>query len=130
MHGEVLKAFCANCSNGMGEKIDCFDDLSVEMVCESCGYAGGLRPDIVWFGEMPYQMERIFDTLQNCDLFISIGTSGNVYPAAGFVREAALSGAVTIECNLELSMVANNFHEHISGPAGETVPALVEQLLR
>lgn len=130
MHGEVLKAFCANCSSGEGDKIDCFDDLSVEMACENCGYAGGLRPDIVWFGEMPYQMERIFQALQNCDLFISIGTSGNVYPAAGFVREALLSGAVTIECNLEPSMVANDFHEHIHGPASQTVPALVEELLK
>lgn len=129
MHGEVLKAFCANCSNGMGEKIECLENLSVKDVCPHCGYAGGLRPDIVWFGEMPYQMDRIFTALQNCDLFISIGTSGNVYPAAGFVREARLSGAVTIECNLEPSNVANDFHEHVTGPASRTVPALVNKLI-
>ena len=129
MHGEVLKAFCANCSDGTGEKIDCFDDLSVRATCENCGYAGGIRPDIVWFGEMPYQMERIFEALQNCDLFISIGTSGNVYPAAGFVQEARLSGAISIECNLEPSNVASAFHEHITGPAGQTIPELVEKII-
>lgn len=129
MHGEALKTFCANCSDGTGDKIEWLQDLSVKDTCENCGYAGGLRPDIVWFGEMPYQMERIFDALQNCDLFISIGTSGNVYPAAGFVREALLSGAATIECNLEPSIVANDFHEHITGPAAQTVPALVNKLI-
>lgn len=129
MHGEVLKAFCANCSDGTGKKLDCQGDLSTADPCPDCGYAGGVRPDIVWFGEMPYHMERIFDALQNCDVFISIGTSGNVYPAAGFVREALLAGAFTIECNLEPSNVASAFHEHLTGPAGQTIPDLVEKLI-
>lgn len=133
MHGEVLKVFCANCARAEGNehtnKYEWACDLGVKDECPECTYAGGLRPDIVWFGEMPYQMDRIFEALQNCDLFISIGTSGNVYPAAGFVQQANMSGAITIECNLEPSLTANAFHNQIIGPAGQTIPALVEKLL-
>lgn len=125
MHGELLRAFCHFCH----APIDCHDDLSTDVACKSCGKTGGVRPDIVWFGEMPYHMEKISDALQDCDLFISIGTSGNVYPAAGFVNEAIFSGAQTIELNLEASKTATLFHEQILGPATKTVPKFVQELL-
>lgn len=134
MHGEVLKIFCTKCANGETnehvDKIKWHDDLSINTPCPNCKQTGGLRPDIVWFGEMPYHMDAIFDALSNCDLFISIGTSGNVYPAAGFVQHARQSGSLAIECNLEPSNVASAFHDHINGPAGETIPALVKALLK
>ena len=90
-----------------------------------------MRPDVVWFGEMPYQMERISEALTACDLFLSIGTSGNVYPAAGFVQEAReVARAHTIELNLEPSEGASLFHEAEYGPATTVVPAYVQRLLR
>ena len=88
-----------------------------------------MRPDIVWFGEMPYQMDRIFDALAAADLFVSIGTSGAVYPAAGFVQQAAAHGARTLELNLERSQGSGNFDETRLGPASELVPAWVEEVL-
>jgi NAD-dependent deacetylase len=88
-----------------------------------------VRPDIVWFGEMPYQMERIENALQRCDLFVSIGTSGAVYPAAGFVQTARYCGAKTLEMNLEPSQGSIFFHESRIGPAGELVPTWVDGLL-
>ena len=91
---------------------------------------GRLRPHVVWFGEMPMEMDRIYNALENCDLFISIGTSGNVYPAAGFVQLARESGAHTVEINLEPSAVESVFHEHIYGLASEQVPAFADDLLR
>jgi NAD-dependent deacetylase len=97
--------------------------------CASCGTTGGMRPEIVWFGEMPYHMERIEAALAACDLFISIGTSGNVYPAAGFVAGARRHGAFTDELNLEPSEGADLFHDAIHGPATQVVPAFVERLL-
>lgn len=130
MHGEILKIFCTNCSNNFGQKLIWRNDLSQKDTCPNCSYAGGLRPDIVWFGEMPYEMDRIFDALANCDLFISIGTSGNVYPAAGFVQHANSYGAYSIECNLEPSNVAPAFAEHMIDPATQTVPELVKTLLK
>ena len=133
MHGQVLQIFCTNCARDTGyehtPKMFWEKDLSTKEACPECGYAGGLRPDIVWFGEMPYEMERIGEALQNCDLFISIGTSGNVYPAAGFVREAKYAGAYALECNLEPSLTASAFDEHITGAAGKTIPALIEAML-
>lgn len=126
MHGEVLKAFCHFC----GHKTACQDDLSTDLICENCGKQGGIRPDIVWFGEMPYHMEKIFEANTACDLFISIGTSGNVYPAAGFVQEAKrYAGAYTVELNLDPSNNSSAFHQSILGPAGEKVPEFVDQLL-
>jgi len=95
-----------------------------------CGERGQVRPDIVWFGEMPYQMERIDDALQNCDLFVSIGTSGAVYPAAGFVQSARYCGAVTLEMNLEPSLGSILFNESRIGKAGELVPGWVEAVLQ
>lgn len=125
MHGEVLKAFCHFCQH----KTVCRSDLSIDLVCEKCTKKGGIRPDIVWFGEMPYQMERIYDALSNCDLFISIGTSGNVYPAAGFVAHAIQSGGVTVEINLEPSLKASMFDYAITSPASAGVTSLVAKLL-
>lgn len=126
MHGELLKAQCTRCGKGHPWT----GDLSVETACPACGAEGGMRPDVVWFGEMPYQMERIYELLSRTDLFLSIGTSGNVYPAAGFVAEARAGGAHTVELNLEPSEGVSHFAEAIHGPATEVVPAYVERLLR
>src|SRR5690606_6690731 len=106
-------------------------DMSGESECAACGRAGGVRPHVVWFGEMPFDMDRIYAELAQCDLFISIGTSGNVYPAAGFVQEAReIAGAHTVELNLEPSEGATLFAEKIYGPATQVVPAYVERVLR
>jgi NAD-dependent protein deacetylases, SIR2 family len=125
MHGELLKALCAYCE----ARHPWHDDLSTEIICPSCGRAGGMRPDVVWFGEMPYRMDEIYDLLYEADLFASIGTSGTVYPAAGFVREARAAGAHTVELNLEPSEGASLFAEKIHGPATVVVPQWVERLL-
>lgn len=125
MHGELLKALCARC----GERHAWQEDLSVATRCPACGEARGMRPDVVWFGEMPYHMERIAEALAGCDLFLSIGTSGNVYPAAGFVAEARAAGAHTVELNLEPSEGASLFAEAVHGRATEVVPAYVARLL-
>jgi NAD-dependent deacetylase len=125
MHGELLRALCARCE----ARHPCTDDLSVETHCPACKSAGGMRPDVVWFGEMPYHMERIGALLGACDLFVSIGTSGNVYPAAGFVAEARSAGALTLELNLEPSEGASLFHAAAHGRATEIVPAFVARLL-
>lgn len=126
MHGEIAKALCSFCGDrrhiGM-------TDIEVDDVCPACERAGGIRPDVVWFGEMPYHMQRIDDALQACDLFISIGTSGTVYPAANFVAQARASCAHTVELNLEPSQGASMFHEMINGKATQVVPAYVERLL-
>ena len=125
MHGELLKALCAIC----GARHRWEEDIVGDTPCPKCATTGGMRPDVVWFGEMPYHMERIATHLSAADLFISIGTSGNVYPAAGFVAEARLNGAHTVELNLEPSESASLFTEAIHGPATEVVPAYVERLL-
>lgn len=125
MHGEALKVFCGQCD----VRHAWTDDLSIETACPSCRIAGALRPDVVWFGEMPYHMERIGELLANCDLFISIGTSGNVYPAAGFVAIAREAGAHTVELNLEPSSGASLFAEAVYGPATEIVPRFIAGLL-
>ncbi len=125
MHGELLKVFCVHCRHVQARR----DDLSVEDSCPECGRKGGMRPDIVWFGEMPYEMERIYAALADCDLFVSIGTSGNVYPAAGFVAEASAVGAQTVELNLEPSAGASLFDKSIQGPASVLAPRFVQELL-
>ncbi len=129
MHGEHQKALCALCGARHPWKPDSSPDLSVTLACPSCGTSGGMRPDVVWFGEMPYHMGRIAEELARTDLFISIGTSGNVYPAAGFVAEARDRGARTVELNLEPSQGSSLFDEAIHGRASEIVPAYVERLL-
>lgn len=125
MHGEVLKAFCLHCSN----KARHTDDLFTKSVCIACGKEGGMRPDIVWFGEMPYQMDDILDAVTESGLFVSIGTSGNVYPAAGFVAQAKQYNAVCIELNLDPSANSPVFDESRQGPASEIVPQFVDELL-
>ncbi|WP_020086372.1 NAD-dependent deacylase [Hyphomicrobium zavarzinii] len=126
MHGEIFQALCAAC----GDRRRWTGDLWLETECAACGKAGGMRPDVVWFGEMPYHMERIRTLLEDADLFLSIGTSGNVYPAAGFVAEARSCGAHTVELNLEPSEGRSLFAEAIYGPATQVVPAYVDRLLR
>lgn len=125
MHGELLKAECLAC----GGVQDWRGDLDAASLCAACAARGRLRPQVVWFGEMPLEMERIQAALAACDLFVSIGTSGNVYPAAGFVAEARSGGAHTVELNLEPSEGARLFREAHHGPASEVVPAYVESLL-
>ncbi len=127
MHGELLKARCGHCGAVEARR----DALGHTLACPACGRTGGLRPHVVWFGEMPLQMDRIYAALGGCGLFLSIGTSGNVYPAAGFVREARMvAGARTVELNLEPSEDASAFAEHLYGPASEVVPDYVRRLLR
>lgn len=126
MHGELYKARCLNCQVVRVWR----DDLSVETACPECGMPGGLRPHVTWFYEMPMEMDRIYAALEDCALFISIGTSGNVYPAAGFVEEVRRTGrARTVELNLEPSEGASLFDETIHGPATQVVPAYVARLL-
>lgn len=125
MHGEIFQALCDSCR----ARRPWNEDLSLDLACPTCGHKGGMRPDVVWFGEMPYHMARIAKLLAGADLFISIGTSGNVYPAAGFVAEAAANGARTIELNLEPSEGAALFDEAVHGPATQVVPAYVDKLL-
>ncbi len=125
MHGEMRKVRCLACGD-----VQEFDgDLSLASCCPACGCPGGLRPHVVWFGEMPLEMERISAALESCGLFISIGTSGNVYPAAGFVSSARARGARTVELNLEPSQGETLFAERRYGKASEIVPAYVETLL-
>jgi NAD-dependent deacetylase len=125
MHGELASALCCACGvRGYWDK-----DLSGESACWACGAVGGLRPDVVWFGEVPYRMDDIYARLALADLFVSIGTSGEVYPAAGFVNEARMAGAHTIELNLEPSANARVFTEGRYGPATEVVDAWVADMI-
>ena len=125
MHGENCRGWCLACDarfpwEGM---------MNQGSDCPACAAIGQVRPDIVWFGEMPYEMDRIEETLRSCDLFVSIGTSGAVYPAAGFVQTARYCGAQTLEINLEPSQGSIFFHESRMGKASELVPLFVEELL-
>ncbi|WP_135081317.1 Sir2 family NAD+-dependent deacetylase [Terasakiella sp. SH-1] len=126
MHGELLKVRCNHC----GSLRHWEANLHVETECPDCAETGGLRPHVVWFGEVPLQMEEIYEALEDADLFMSIGTSGHVYPAAGFVQAVTqLGGCHTVELNLDPSEGATLFAETIYGPASEVVPAYVDQLL-
>lgn len=125
MHGELNSALCAAC----GAATPWTGDLGDHPPCPRCA-APRLRPDIVWFGEMPYHMDRIGDAIAACDLFVSIGTSGAVYPAAGFVEWARDAGASTLELNLDPSAGTPMFDEARHGPATQLVPAWVEMMLR
>ena len=125
MHGELFSMFCIR----TGERFRIREDITPSMRCACCGVTGTLRPDIVWFGEMPYHMDEIERALSRCSLFLSIGTSGNVYPAAGFVAAARHAGAHAIELNLEPSLTQTAFHEHRYGPASQVVPTLVDEIL-
>lgn len=124
MHGELLKAHCTR----TGRVCDWPDDLAVHEPSPHHP-AGRLRPHIVWFGETPLEMERIDAALAACDVFIAIGTSGKVYPAAGFVRQARFAGARTIEINLEPTPGRRLFDEGVYGRASQIVPAFVDNLL-
>jgi len=124
MHGEHLSAWCTACDARHPWRAPLID----RPPCPSCG-APALRPDIVWFGEMPYRMEDIHAAMRDADLFVSIGTSGAVYPAAGLVRMARELGARTLELNLERSQGSQWFHESRFGPAGAVVPAWVDEVL-
>ncbi|RCK51398.1 NAD-dependent deacetylase [Thalassospira xiamenensis] len=126
MHGELLKIRCNHCDllTNWSEPLD------QGIPCPSCAKSGGLRPHVVWFGEMPLEMEHIYTALADCDLFISIGTSGNVYPAAGFVQMAREeAGAETLELNLEPSNGATLFEYSSYGAASEIVPSFVSSLI-
>ena len=125
MHGEHLNAWCTACD----ERHLWRGTLIERPDCPACGIAGQLRPDIVWFGEMPYRMQEIYAALNRADLFVSIGTSGAVYPAAGFVREARDQGIRTLEWNLEASQGTHWCAEARHGAATEGVPAWVDEIL-
>ena len=126
MHGELFKARCDFCHDVRPWR----EDLDTAVPCPACGKAGGMRPHVVWFGEMPFHMEDIDAALDRCTLFISIGTSGAVYPAAGFVARVRDRGfAHTVELNLEPSEGASLFEESDYGPASVVVPAYVKELL-
>lgn len=123
MHGELLRMRCSN----SGEVHEVREDIDTGTPCPCCGVPGSLRPHVVWFGEMPLHMSRIMEALERCQLFIAIGTSGNVYPAAGFHQTARARKAHTVELNLERS--DSVFDEHIEGRASEIVPEYLDRLL-
>ncbi|WP_298561415.1 NAD-dependent deacylase [uncultured Aliiroseovarius sp.] len=124
MHGELAGALCAQCDHRWPAP----REMSPSAPCPSCS-APRTRPDIVWFGEMPYQMDVIYTALGEADLFVAIGTSGTVYPAAGFVGEARAMGIPTLELNLEPSDTAGIFDDARFGPATTIVPAWVDEVL-
>ncbi len=124
MHGRLDRATCHNCRATWEAPAI----MSPDDVCGSCGRPE-TRPDVVWFGEMPYEMDTIYTKLAEADLFVAIGTSGQVYPAAGFVAEAKAAGAHAIEINLDPSDVSTAFHEHILGSATRTVPEWVGRVI-
>lgn len=125
MHGRLKNGWCLAC----GQRSPWEGPMSGARACPSCGVAGEVRPDIVWFGEMPYEMDAIYTAISGCDLFVSIGTSGAVYPAAGFVEAARAAGAATLEINLEPSEGSFLFDAARHGPAGTLVPAWVDEVL-
>lgn len=126
MHGEINKARCEEC----GAVLEWNEDITVGDCCPECGEQGRLRPHIVFFHEMPFFMEEIEAALKRCSLFTAIGTSGVVYPAAGFCSLARTAGARCLELNLEPSLVCGVFHEARQGPATRLVPAFVQEVLR
>ncbi|MEM9781690.1 MAG: NAD-dependent deacylase [Pseudomonadota bacterium] len=124
MHGRIDRARCADC----GSVTPWAGPMTAEDTCGDCNAVGRLRPDVVWFGEMPMMLEDIADALACADLFVAIGTSGAVYPAAGFVADARVQGAKTLELNLERSDVTSLFDETRLGPASDLVPRWVDEL--
>lgn len=125
MHGQLSRALCSACR----ETLEWRRDLSVTDRCPGCGEVGTLRPDVVWFGEMPYGMPEIEAALARSDLFVAIGTSGAVYPAAEFVEIARMMGILTLEFNLDKSDNAHLFDESVYGSAVDSVPRFVSRLL-
>ncbi|EMA4136558.1 NAD-dependent protein deacylase [Cronobacter turicensis] len=126
MHGELLKVRCSQ----SGQVLEWTGDVTPGDKCHCCQFPAPLRPHVVWFGEMPLGMDRIYEALARADVFIAIGTSGHVYPAAGFVHEAKLQGAHTVELNLEPSQIGSEFEEKHYGLASQVVPEYVEKLLK
>ncbi|MCM2561500.1 NAD-dependent deacylase [Lutimaribacter sp. EGI FJ00015] len=124
MHGELARALCNACAH----RWDAPEVMAPGTPCPACA-APTVRPDVVWFGEMPYRMDEVFAHLGQADLFAAIGTSGNVYPAAGFVQEAAMAGAHTVELNLEPSSTVSDFAETRFGPASSIMPDWVDAVL-
>ena len=125
MHGELLKARCSESNQVVEHK----GNIETGDLCHCCQIPAQMRPHIVWFGEMPLRMGDIYSALEEADLFVSIGTSGVVYPAAGFVHDAKMHGAHTIEVNLEPSAVESEFEEKRYGKASIEIPRLVKELL-
>lgn len=121
MHGALMRALCAEC----GHRWDAPAVMSVDDECPACN-ARATRPDVVWFGEIPYHMDEIAQAVESCEIFVSIGTSGQVYPAASFAQVARQAGAHCVELNLEPSEISAVFQERIYGPASEVVPGWVE----
>ena len=126
VHGQINQAVCLNC----GHILETFGDVDTETVCQNCGIAGMMKPNIVFFGENLLCMDKVDDLLRHCDMFLSIGTSGVVFPAAAFVQTAKYYGAATFEFNLEPT--SNNFYfdKHIFGPAGTTLPAFIDEMIK
>ncbi len=125
MHGELSKSICAACSDVREWR----EDLSIETACPACERAGSMRPYVVWFGELPRFMHEAVAAISEADLFVSIGTSGSVYPAAGFVSEARALNIAATELNLEPSENAQLFTDSRYGPATQIVPQWVGELL-
>ena len=125
MHGELLKVRCTQSQ----QVISWQGDLSSSDHCTCCQFPAPLRPHIVWFGEIPLHMDTIQQAIADCDIFVAIGTSGQVYPAAGFVHEARLNNAYTVELNLEPTQSQQQFIERHYGYANQTVPRWVDSLL-
>lgn len=125
MHGRIFASLCHKC----GHRWQDHPAWHERKDCPACG-AAHPRPDVVWFGEMPYGMDEINSALRSCEVFVSIGTSGSVYPAAGFVRTALENGASTLELNLEPSENRSLFEEARHGPASQLVPQWVEESLQ
>jgi len=125
MHGQNTQGWCLACD----DRFPWDGPMGEGACCPLCRTQGRVRPDIVWFGEMPYKMDAIEDALRNCDLFVSIGTSGAVYPAAGFVQTARYCGARTLEINLEPSLGSYLFSESWTGKASVEVPKWVKEIL-
>lgn len=126
MHGELLRALCAGCEH----RWPWTGQMGTGDTCPACEARGEVRPDVVWFGEMPYHLDEIYERISETDIFAAIGTSGQVYPAAGFVMDARTAGAHTVEINLEQTDSAGLFDRHVIGPASEAVPRWVEEVLR
>jgi NAD-dependent deacetylase len=125
MHGEIAKARCHDC----GDVVPNDGDLSLNLGCAACGRTGGMRPHVVWFGETPLEMDAIYEALSTARLFVSIGTSGNVYPAAGLVAAARSADIPTMEINLEPSENAHLFDTGRYGKASEQTPAWVAEMI-
>lgn len=125
MHGELLKTRCTACGHVFTDR----EPIQRDASCPSCGQTQTLRPHVVWFGEMPLGLDHIYTALEQVDLFIAVGTSGTVYPAAGFVQEAKRAGAWTVELTLEPGEISGVFDENLYGPATEVVPDWVNKKL-